>query len=101
MKIGEEFSSMIAVTFGGLLLGAVLGTRFRVFVIIPAAIFGLILVALVAVVKGAAISSVVIAIVTYAISLQIGYLVGLFTRYLMVATRAALHRSWRSDVART
>lgn len=92
---------MIAIAIGGLLFGAVLGTRFRVQVLFPAAILGLIVVVSGSVLRGSAISSTAISAIAYAISLQIGYLGGLFTRFCMVAARGAVHRSWRSSAART
>jgi hypothetical protein len=92
---------MVVVTLGGLLVGAVLGTRFRVLIVIPAAILGVIVITLVSAIESIAIASVVDAAIVYTISLQVGYLGGLFTRFLMVATRAAIYRSSRSHIART
>jgi hypothetical protein len=92
---------MIMVALSGLLFGAVLGTRFKVQVIYPAATLGLVVLVSVAVFKGSAISSALLAAIVYVISLQIGYLGGLFTRFCMVAARVVLHRSLRSSTARS
>jgi hypothetical protein len=85
---------MVVVTLGGMLVGAVFGTRFTVLVIVPAAILGLIVVTLVAAVgcrHGHRLYDF-IADRIYRRALH---------RFLMVATRAAVQRSWRSHVART
>ncbi len=92
---------MITIAFGTFLIGAVLGTRFRVQVLAPVAILGLMLVASAGLFRGFSFSSMAVAAVAYSVPLQIGYLFGLFARICMVATRGALHRSWRSDTART
>ncbi len=92
---------MITIALGSFLIGAVLGTRFRVQVLLPMAVLGLMVAAPVGFFKGFGISSVGTAAVAYSISLQIGYLFGLFARFCMVAARSALHRSWRSNAART
>ena len=83
------------------LVGAVIGTRFKVQVLFPAAMLGCAMVAAVAVLKGSALSSAIVAAILCVISLQIGYLGGLFTRFCMAASRGTFYRSLRSTVARS
>jgi hypothetical protein len=92
---------MTLIALGSFLIGAVLGTRFRVQVLFPAAVIGLMVIAPVAALKGEVISAAVMMAVTYATALQLGYLGGLVIRYCMVVVRSASHRSLRSNTART
>jgi hypothetical protein len=92
---------MVMIALCSSLIGAVLGTRLRVQVLLPAAMLGLVIVATVATFKGSALSSAVAAAIVFVISLQIGYLGGLFTRFCMAASRVALHRSLRSTIVRS
>lgn len=82
------------------LIGAVLGTRFRIHVLFPAAVLSFMIVASVAALKGAPISSMIAALILSAVALQLGYLGGLFTRFCLVAARLASHRPLRSTTAR-
>ncbi len=91
---------MITIALGSFLIGAVLGTRFRVQVLLVG-VLGLMVIVPVGFLKGFGISSVCIAAITYSISLQVGYLFGLFARSSLVAVRSALHRSRHPKVART
>ena len=90
---------MVMIALCSSLIGAVLGIRFRVYVLFPAAMLGLLIVATIAAFKGSALSSAVVAAIACVISLQIGYLGGLFTRFCMTASRVAFHRPLRSTVA--
>jgi hypothetical protein len=101
MITGEEASRMIMIAICGSLIGAVLGIRFKVLVLFPAVLLGFVIVAAVAVLKCSAISSTIEAALVLVISLQIGYLGGLFTRFSMAASRLAFHRSLRSTTARS
>ena len=92
---------MVMIALSSSLIGAVLGTRFRVQVLFPAAILGFLIVATVATFKGSAISSAIVAAIVSAVSLQIGYLGGLFTRFCMAASRIMSLRSRRSNTARS
>ena len=92
---------MVMIALCSSLIGAVLGTRFRVLVLFPAMVLGFALVAAVAAFKGSAMSSAVLAAAIYAIALQVGYLGGLFTRYCMAAVRVASRRSLRSTAVRS
>jgi hypothetical protein len=90
---------MAMIALYSLLIGAVLGTRLRVYVLFPAAMLGLVIVVTVAVFTGSAVSSAVAAAIACVISLQIGYLIGLFTRFCMAASRGAFYRPLPSTVA--
>jgi len=98
---GKERSRMVMIALCSSLVGAVLGTRFRVLVLFPAALIGFVTIAVVAALKGAAVSSATLAVVLLVTSLQLGYVGGIFTRYCMVASRVALPRSLRSKTARS
>jgi hypothetical protein len=92
---------MVMIALCSSLIGTVLGTRFRIQVLFPAAMLGFVIVAAVAVFKGSAISSAIAAAIICVISLQIGYLAGLFTRFCMAASRVTSHRWLRSTAARS
>ena len=92
---------MIMIALCSSLIGAVMGTRFRVQILFPAATLGCAMVAAVAFFKGSAISSAIVAAVVCVISLQIGYLGGLLTRFFMAASRVTSHRSLRSTAIRS
>jgi hypothetical protein len=80
------------------LIGAVLGTRFRVQVLFPASALGLLIVAVTAALKGSTVWSAIAAELVCAASLQLGYLGGLLTFACMTAARAPSRRSQRSPV---
>jgi hypothetical protein len=92
---------MVMIALCSSLVGAVMGTRFKVQVLFPAAMLGCVMVAAVAVFKGSAMSSTIAAAIVCVISLQIGYLGGLFTRFCMAASRGTFYRSLRSTATRS
>lgn len=92
---------MIMVALGSSLLGAVLGTRFRVQVLFPALLFCLLVLATVTVVKGLSLSTAIAAAAICIVSLQMGYLGGLFTRYCMVAAKVVIRPSPLSTTSRS
>jgi hypothetical protein len=92
---------MVMIALCSSLIGAVMGTRFRVQVLFPAATLGFTMVAAVALLKGSAMSSAIVAAIICVISLQIGYLGGLFTRFYVAASRVTSHRSLRSTAVRS
>ena len=92
---------MIMIVLCSSLIGAVMGTRFRVQVLFPAATVGCAMIAVVALLKGSAVSSAIIAAITCVFSLQIGYLGGLLTRFYMAASRITSRRSLRSTAVRS
>jgi uncharacterized membrane protein len=92
---------MVMIALCSSLIGAVLGTRFRVHVLFPAVLLGLVIVAIVAVIKETSFTSALAAVAIYAVSLQFGYLGGLFVRFCMTAVRTPSHRSLRSTTVRS
>ena len=70
------------------LLGAILGMRFKVLVLIPVIAFALIAILVGGVTRGDSASAILIAIVLVSIGLQIGYLSGIATRYTIALARA-------------
>jgi hypothetical protein len=91
---------MIMITLCSSLIGAVLGTRFRVQVLFPAIAFGFVVVAVLAALEGWSLWSAIASELVCAVSLQIGYLGGLVALACMTVARVPLRRSQRS-VARS
>ncbi len=81
---------MVLMSIGGGLLGAVFGLRLNVLVLLPAIALGVLGIAGIGAVDGVAISTILIDAVVWALTLQLGYLGGLFCRFVMVATRTRL-----------
>jgi hypothetical protein len=92
---------MILTALCSSLIGATLGTRLRVFVLLPVTFVGVGLIALIASLNGSTLSSALGAIAVSSICLQLGYLGGLLTRYCMVAARLAPGPSLSSTVTRS
>jgi hypothetical protein len=92
---------MIMIALCSSLIGAVLGTRLKVYALFPGVMFGVALVAAVAAFKGAPISSAIGAAAVWTISLQLGYLCGLLTRLSLAASRLRPERSLRSTIVRS
>jgi len=88
---------MIQLAIFGVLVGAVLGLRFRVLVILPASIVGGILIAAVLLAMGHSALSALSGVVAFALSLQLGYLFGSLSRLTVAAARGA--RSVSSEVS--
>jgi hypothetical protein len=89
---------MVMIALYSSLVGAVLGTRFRVQVLFPAAAFGFVIVGVVAALKGSTMWSAITAEVICAVALQIGYLGGVLALACMTAARVPLRRAQRSPV---
>jgi hypothetical protein len=71
-----------------LLIGAVLGMRFKVLILIHTIGFALIAILAGGIVRGDSASAILIAAVLAWICLQIGYLCGIMTRYSIAMARA-------------
>ncbi len=76
---------MVMIALCSSLVGAVMGTRFKVQVLFPAAMLGCVMVAAVSLLNGSA--PTIMAAIVCVVSIQIGYLGGLFTRFCMAASR--------------
>ena len=90
---------MVMIALCSSLVGAVMGIRFKVHALFPASVLGVAMVAAVAASNSWAMLSTIAAAGVCVISLQLGYLAGLFTRFCMTASRVAHHRSLRSTAA--
>jgi hypothetical protein len=91
---------MVMIALCSSLIGATLGTRLKVVVLVPAMILGFVLVTAVAAVTGAAVSAAIAAVVVWAIFLQLGYLGGLLTRFCLETTGLVSQRSLHSTIVR-
>jgi hypothetical protein len=78
--------SMLALL--SVLLGAILGMRFKVLVLIPVG-FAINAVVAAAIVRGDGLSTMLLADALVLCGLQLGYLGGMFARYRLVLARAA------------
>ena len=83
---------MIMVLLVCLLAGAVLGQRFKVFILFPAMVPAFVFAILVAAMHGASASRLLATALMAGASLQIGYLGGIGIRHLAVAERASRSR---------
>jgi hypothetical protein len=92
---------MIMIALCSLLVGAVMGTRFRVQVLFPAAALACATVTIMGLLRGSSASSIVVAALVGVTTLQIGYLGGLLTRFYMAASRIASRRPLRSSPLRS
>jgi hypothetical protein len=71
-----------------LLVGAALGVRFKVLILIPAVAFAFIATVVAGVARGDSASAILIAAVLAGSSVQIGYICGIFGRYGLTMARA-------------
>jgi hypothetical protein len=83
----------------GFLLGAVLGMRFKVFILLPAVAFAVCIVAVAGIVNSSPASTVFIAAVLTSVCLQFGYVGGVVTRHITVLARTARLRKVSRKVA--
>ena len=92
---------MTLLLIAGTLLGAVLGLRFKVLVLLPAIVVGAVSLAVVAPLHGTAIWATGVSMIAWAIALQFGYLLGLFTRFVVAVSRLPRLAPDRASLART
>ena len=78
---------MSLLMIGGALLGATLGLRFKVLVLLPAISVGALGVGGVAALTGGTVAEALVAIMVLAAALQVGYLGGLAARFAIAAAR--------------
>jgi len=92
---------MIMIALSSSLIGAVLGTRLRVFVLFPFILLGVLLVTIVSAFNGVSMWLTLGGAAMWAISLQLGYLGGLLTRVCLASMRGEpSRRSLHSTVTR-
>jgi hypothetical protein len=85
---GSRFA-MMTLTMVSLLVGMVLGQRFKVLVLMPTIAMALVLAIGAGVARADAVWWIVLMAAATATSLQIGYLIGIGIRHILVATRAS------------
>jgi hypothetical protein len=90
---------MVMVLLVCLLFGAVLGQRFRVFIILPAMLPAVAFAMIVAASHGITVGRLVAAALIAVTSVQIGYLAGLGIRHFMAAERASRLRPKRLAIS--
>ena len=91
---------MVMIALYSSLVGAVLGTQWKVKVLFPAAGVGVAIIAVVAACMGSPFVATMSALGIWVCCLQLGYLMGLLTRYCLEAAGLAPQRSVRSRIAR-
>jgi hypothetical protein len=70
------------------LVGATLGLRFRVLILIPAVILAMLGAAVVGIARGDQFLSVIVAMILFGTAIQIGYLAGIVARVGLASVRA-------------
>jgi predicted permease len=80
---------MVTVLLISLLFGAVLGQRFRVFIVLPAILPAVVFATIVAASQGMTARQILATAVIAVTSLQIGYLAGVAIRHFLAAERAS------------
>ena len=81
---------MVLMAISGALLGAVFRLRFKVLILLPAILVGVLIIAVVGIASGTAILTIVINAIAWSCALQFGYLGGLFSRFVVAAARMRL-----------
>jgi hypothetical protein len=74
--------------FLGLLVGALLGTRYRVLCLIPTIMTGIAAITALGVIQDASVGSTVLRVIVLSVALQIGYLIGVIVRVAFLAAPA-------------
>jgi hypothetical protein len=93
---------MTTIALFGTLTGAVLGLRFRVLILFPAIALACLPVIVMSLAGAIDWRSGALAIVVAAVTLQVGYLAGIATRFLLAAARVPMTRiALRSHDARS
>jgi hypothetical protein len=93
-------SYMIMLALIGAVVGAVLGLRFKVLILVPAIWLGLLLIIAAGIARGGAAGSIALTCAALATALQFGYLAGTFTRFTIAGSRATRLRWSRPAVNR-
>jgi hypothetical protein len=92
---------MTMIGIGSFLLGAVFGLRFRVFVLFPAALLGLLIVAAMAAIGAVPLLSATWVAAVFVVALQFGFLGGLFVRFVVAMARVRAPAHIPSSVVRS
>jgi hypothetical protein len=78
---------MLALTIVCILIGAVLGLRFTVWILVPGFAFGLFAAAAAGVAHRHALGTIGLTMVLIVVGLQFGYLAGTATRFILITAR--------------
>ncbi|HVY57320.1 MAG TPA: hypothetical protein VHA77_05670 [Xanthobacteraceae bacterium] len=78
------------------LLGAVLGLRFTVLIVIPAAMIAFVLALVTSVLRESGLAETIFLVVAVEAALQVGYLCGVMVRYTISAARAPRREETKS-----
>jgi hypothetical protein len=79
---------MLILAIGCILVGAVLGLRFTVWILIPGIAFGLFSAAAAGMAHRHDLGTIALSMVLIAVGLQLGYLMGTTTRFVIAGARA-------------
>jgi hypothetical protein len=79
IEAAADHAGMLAILAASLLGGMVLGLRFRVLILVPVIIAGIVVIAIAGIGLRAAVWPIVTAMVANAVGLQVGYLIGICT----------------------
>jgi hypothetical protein len=90
---------MTMIAIGSTLLGAVLGLRFKVLILLPVSLIGLMSIALTKILHQTSVSGAILAGMLFVCLIQLGYLVGLFARYVLAGSRLRAPTAVRSQAA--
>ena len=85
----EDHSVVTILTLISTLVGATLGLRFKVSILIPAIAVAFLLVIVTELARATGVGSIALAMVLVATFLQLGYLFGIATRFVIAASRAS------------
>jgi hypothetical protein len=80
------------ITVLGILGGAVLGTRYKVLCLVPATVIGIAAVAALDLIHVLSVGSILLTAVMLAVGLQIGYLIGVTVRLVLLAPAHGIAR---------
>ena len=82
---------MVILMVIGILVGAVLGLRFKVLVLVPVICGALSIVVVDGIARGDGLLRIAVAMIVIATSVQLGFVLGIVTRSVMGAARAGNH----------
>ena len=89
IEAAADHAGTLTIFAASLLGGVVLGLRFRVLILVPVIIVGIVLIAVAGIGLRAAVWPIVTAVVVNAVGVQVGYLLGSFRSCRLIARRRA------------
>jgi hypothetical protein len=82
---------MVILILIGVLVGAVLGLRFKVFVLVPVISIALVIVAVDGVARGDELWRLAVSMIVIATAVQVGYILGIVIQFVMASARNTHH----------